>query len=258
MFFVDSGEDSSCFDEDVHPFFPSFVLSTRVLILHLRIPISYSSLLLPLIYLFILSTWMFLPYLRIFNIFHFTTASFHFLICDININVSCALTHSNILLFATDCFTQLWYVNIKFWIGGVTSWSTCSGRFIHKTSFFGEGLYVTSLFFFRTFFLYSVFQFYSALCFLNWSVMIISIERHFSFIYNPFRLLNIHCTQPKNIWLQFHALSFRISMSYLPWLRGISYCSNNSSLFSILMHGKCISKVFKKIWWHLLQNSMDP
>ena len=45
---VVSGGASCCFDEDVHPFTSSFIISTRLLFLHLRIPISSSSLLLAL------------------------------------------------------------------------------------------------------------------------------------------------------------------------------------------------------------------
>ena len=50
LVFVGSGGASCFFDEDVHTFTPSFMISTRLLILHLCIPISYSSLLFSLIY----------------------------------------------------------------------------------------------------------------------------------------------------------------------------------------------------------------
>ena len=83
-----------------------------------------------------------------------------------------------------------------------------------------------------------------ALCFLNWYFMIISIKRHPSCKYNPSRRLNISSMKSNNIWLRFIASSFRIWMSYLSQLRAILYCSNNSSLFSILIHGKLISNRF--------------
>ena len=56
LVFVGSGGNSCCLDEDVHPFTYSFIISTRLLLLHLRITISPSSLLLPFIYSFIIPT----------------------------------------------------------------------------------------------------------------------------------------------------------------------------------------------------------
>ena len=53
--------------------------------------------------------------------------------------------------------------------------------------------------------------------------------------------MNVRCMKSKNIWLRFIASSFRTSMSYVSQLRAIIYCSNNSLLFVILMHGTRIS-----------------
>ena len=53
------------YDEDVHPFTYSFILATLILLLHLYIPISSSSLMLPLISSFIISTRLFLLHLGI-------------------------------------------------------------------------------------------------------------------------------------------------------------------------------------------------
>ena len=64
LFFI-SGGFSCCFDEDVHPFTYSFMLSTRLLPLHLRIPISFSLILLSFVYSFTVSTWIFLLHLGI-------------------------------------------------------------------------------------------------------------------------------------------------------------------------------------------------
>ena len=50
LVFVASGGDSCFLDEDVHPFTSSFIILTRLLLLHLRIPISSSSLLLTFIF----------------------------------------------------------------------------------------------------------------------------------------------------------------------------------------------------------------
>ena len=71
--------------------------------------------------------------------------------------------------------------------------------------------------------------------------MIVSIKRHTSCKYNLPRRLNIRFIRSKNIMLYFIASSFRTSVSYLSPLRAILYCSNNSSLFAILMHGTRIS-----------------
>ena len=118
------------------------------------------------------------PTLRYFNLLHFTTSSFHFLIYNLNINFYPTLTYYNLFLFNTSCFTPLWYVRIKIWIGGVNCCSTCSGFLIHKTDFFWIRLRFTVLsFFMECFYLFS-FSISAALCFLNWSFMIISIKRH--------------------------------------------------------------------------------
>ena len=65
LVFVGSGEASCCFDEKVHYFTYSLVILTRLLLLHLRIPISYSSLLVSFIYSFIILTWLFLIHLGV-------------------------------------------------------------------------------------------------------------------------------------------------------------------------------------------------
>ena len=93
----------------------------------------------------------------------------------------------------------------------------------------------------RDFFLCSGFQFPLNSASSNWSFMIVSIKRYISRKYNPSRRLNVRCMKSNNIWLRFYASSFRTSMSYLSWLRAILYCSNNSSLFAILMHGTPLS-----------------
>ena len=116
--------------------------------------------------------------LKYFNLLHFTNFSFHFLICNLNINVSPKLMHANIFFFATAWFTPLWYVSIKNWIGGVTCWSNCSGSFICKKSFFGEGLYVPSFLLFLDFFYMFGFSISAALCFLDWYYLIVSIKRN--------------------------------------------------------------------------------
>ena len=63
LVFVLSGGYSCCFDEDVHPFTSSLILSIRLFLLHLRIPISPSSILLSLFSSFTVSTLPFLPHL---------------------------------------------------------------------------------------------------------------------------------------------------------------------------------------------------
>ena len=85
--------------------------------------------------------------LRYFNLLPFTNFSFHYFICILNITFYPTLTHSNIFLFTTACFTPLWYVCIKIWIGVVTCISTCSGCLIHKKDFFWRSLGCTLLFF---------------------------------------------------------------------------------------------------------------
>ena len=97
------------------------------------------------------------------------------------------------------------------------------------------------LFCFWPFFLCSVLLISAELCFLDWSFVIVSIKRHFSCKYNASRRLNVCCMKSNHIWSHFIASSFQTSMSYLSWLRAILYCSNNSSLFAILMHGTPLS-----------------
>ena len=63
LVFVLSGGYSCYFDEDVHPFTSSLILSIQLFLLHLRIPISSSSLLLYFVSSFISSTLRFLPHL---------------------------------------------------------------------------------------------------------------------------------------------------------------------------------------------------
>ena len=69
-------------------------------------------------------------------------------------------------------------------------------------------------------------------------------QKTFLCIYNPSRRLDVRCIKSNNIWLCFISSSFRTSVSYLYWLRSIIYCSNNTSLLSILIHGKRISNGF--------------
>ena len=94
---------------------------------------------------------------------------------------------------------------------------------------------------FMAFFPLFIFSISAAIRFLNWSFMIVSIKGHISHKYNPFRILNVCCITSKNIRLIFIVSSFWTSMSYLYQLRDILYCSNNSSFFTILIHGKRIS-----------------
>ena len=65
LVFVIYGGDSCFFNEYVHPFTSSCVLSTRLLLIHLLIPISSSSLLLSFVYSFTVSKWLFLLHLNI-------------------------------------------------------------------------------------------------------------------------------------------------------------------------------------------------
>ena len=62
-------------------------------------------------------------------------------------------------------------------------------------------------------------------------------QNTFSRKYNPSRRLKFCFIKSKNIRLRFIASSFRTSMSYFHRLRAIIYCSNNTSLPAILMHG---------------------
>ena len=94
---------------------------------------------------------------------------------------------------------------------------------------------------FRPFFSVQFLTVLTALCFLDWSLMIVSIIGKLSCKYNPSRILNVSCMKSKNIQLHFIASSFWTSMWYLSRLRAIIYFSNNSSLLEILMHGTPIS-----------------
>ena len=60
-------------------------------------------------------------------------------------------------------------------------------------------------------------------------------------IYNSSRRLNVCCMKSKNIRLRFIASSSRTSISHLSRLKAILYCSNNTLLFVISMHGLPIS-----------------
>ena len=63
LVFVISRGAFCCFDEDVHTFTSLFIISTRLLFLHFRIPIYPSSLLLPFISPSTVSTGLFLLHL---------------------------------------------------------------------------------------------------------------------------------------------------------------------------------------------------
>ena len=183
----------------------------------------------------------FSPTLTNFNLFHLTTSSFHFLIFNLSITFPPTLTHSNLFVFTTACFTPMLYVSIKILIGGVNCCSTCLGCLIHKTGFFGEGLDVPSFLLVMDFFSLFSFSISAAICLLNWSFVIISIKIHISRKYNR---LKVCCMKSKNIWLRFIASSFSTSMSYFSRFKAILYCSNNSSIFAILMHGTQLSNGF--------------
>ena len=88
---------------------------------------------------------------------------------------------------------------------------------------------------------------FSALYFLNWYYLILSIKRHFACIYNPSRILNVRCMKSKDIRLRFIASSSRTSMSYLSQLRAILYFSNNTSIFANL------NEWFTNIRWILFR-----
>ena len=87
-------------------------------------------------------------------------------------------------------------------------------------------------------------------------------QRTFSCKYNPSRRLNVCSMKSKNIRLHFIASSFWSSISYLSCLRAIIYCSNNTSLLVIIMHGLPISNVFIFLRWRsytfLLLNFCKP
>ena len=90
--------------------------------------------------------------LMYFNFFRFTTASFRLLVYNLNINFSTTLTYSNFLIFTTACSTPMWYVRIKILIGGVIFFTTCSVSLIHKKRFFLDVLDVSEFLLFLTFF----------------------------------------------------------------------------------------------------------
>ena len=103
-------------------------------------------------------------------------------------------------------------------------------------------------FFSVLFFLFSL-SFSSATCVLDWFSVIVYIKKLVSCKYNPSRRLNVRCMKSKNIQLRFIVSSFWTSMSYLSRLRAILYCSNNSSLLSIIIHGLPISNGFIFLRW---------
>ena len=108
------------------------------------------------------------------------------------------------------------------------------GLFYSQNILFWRRLRCTFLFLFLSYLSLFSLSIYAALCFLNWSSLIVSTKRNCLCIYNPFRQLNSCCIKSKNIWLRFIASSFQTSMSYFSRLIAILYCSNNSSLFTNL------------------------
>ena len=171
------------------------------------------------------------------NLFRFTTGSFHFLICNINITFSTTHTNYIIFFFTNACFNPLCYARIKMLIGCVTCCLTCLGCFIHKTDFFWIRLRSTFLYFVSGHF-FSV-QFFNFRCTLLYQLIFYDCiyQTIYSLKYDPSRRLNVRCMKSKNIWLRFIASQFRTSMSYLSQLRSILYCVNNTSLLAISMHG---------------------
>ena len=107
LIFVGSTGTSCCFGEDFHPFTLSFIISTRLLILYLRIPIYSYSLLLPFISSFMISTWLFLLHLRIlipstslllpFN-YSFITSTLLFILCLV-----IPISSSSLMLASLHC-----------------------------------------------------------------------------------------------------------------------------------------------------------
>ena len=146
------------------------------------------------------------PILTYSNIFLFTNASFHLLIYSFNATFSDAL---NIFLLNTAFFNPLWYVHINIWIGGVTC---CLNFSQNRLSL----IRLRCIFLFFVLFYLFIISTSAAICFLNWYSLIVSIKRHFSSIYNPYRQLNVCCMKSKNIWVRFIASSSWISMSYFP------------------------------------------
>ena len=115
-----------------------------------------------------------------------------------------------------------------------------------QNSLFWRRLGCTFLFF-CSFFLFGL-STSAALCFLDRFFIIVSIKRLFSCKYNLSIQLNVCCVKSKNIRLRFIVSSLWTSISYLFRLRDILYCSNNSSLISIIMHGLPISNGFFLRW----------
>ena len=114
------------------------------------------------------------------------------------------------------------------------------------------------------FFLFSI-STSDELCSLNWFPVEVSIKRLSSCKYNLSRKLNVCYIKSKNIWLHLIASSFWTSMLYFSRLRAILYCSNNSSIPAIIIHGLPISngfifqmKVIYIFHTQILQTSMDP
>ena len=118
------------------------------------------------------------------------------------------------------------------------------GFFYSQNSLFWRIIRCTFLFFFLEISSLFSISISSALCFLYWYYLVVSIKGYFPCKYNPSIRLNVCCIKSKNIRLRFIASSFRTSMSYLSLLRAIIYCSNNTSPIAILMHGLPISNGF--------------
>ena len=159
--------------------------------------------------------------------------SFHFFVFILNITFSSTLTHSNVFHFTTYCFTTLWYVHIKILIRGITCFSTFSGFPFWKKAW----MYLPFLFLYLFFYVQSFNYRWTLLPQLIFLIVCIKIK-------TSSRQLNVSRMKSKNIRLLFIASSYRTSMSYLSRLRTILYCSNNCSLFEILIHGLPISNGF--------------
>ena len=99
--------DYCCFDEDVHTLTSSFILSTRLLILHLRIPIYSSSLLLSFVSSFTVSMWFFLLHLGIlissYSLLFPFTSSFVFSILLFLLPLRIIIYPSSLLLASLHC-----------------------------------------------------------------------------------------------------------------------------------------------------------
>ena len=152
LVFIGSGGASYCFDEDVHPFIYSFIISTRLLLLHLLDLTSSSSLLLPFTASIIISNRVLLLYLHIPISSSFLSASFHCLIYNIISTFSLTLIfpipYSSLLLALLQCGISA--SELKFEVLLVDRLV----RFLlfTKQAFFGEGLDVLYFLFFLVFF----------------------------------------------------------------------------------------------------------